>query len=356
MGGRIAAIEGLRGLAALSVLVFHVWFYCGDIPQGSTGTDWLFSRLWVGVPVFFAISGFVLYRPYAAASFRGKPWPSGRRYAVNRIARIVPAYWVVLTVVIAVSATSLFSSGWPSFLFLQTVDPDARTVLGVAWTLVCEAMFYVALPALAWVLARTRGPRHAALLVGALVPLGLAARWVMLRDGFAPSDVTLLTTIDAFAVGMLAALLETLRWGSSRVRWAGLAMFPVAFLFLPPFGMNLPRQQLLATAATTAVAGSIALLLIGARQIKALDARPLVVLGSVSYGVYLWHEPLIAAGNNTVGLRELPFAAAIGMVASTVVIVATASWFLIEKPAINLGRRIGRHSRGEGIVRAPADS
>src|SRR5665647_3066933 len=92
---RLAGIEGVRALAALAVLGYHVWLY--STPRGAPTSlgylgDEIGSDLFVGVTLFFVLSGCLLYRPYAAAVIRGKPAPAWRRYLSNRARRILPAY------------------------------------------------------------------------------------------------------------------------------------------------------------------------------------------------------------------------------------------------------------------------
>jgi peptidoglycan/LPS O-acetylase OafA/YrhL len=93
----------VRGLAALSVLLFHTWWFSTD--EGRTrlglGLDGVLDHFWLGVSVFFVLSGFLLYRPFATASIAASAWPSLGRYARARVLRILPAYWLVLTVVLA---------------------------------------------------------------------------------------------------------------------------------------------------------------------------------------------------------------------------------------------------------------
>src|SRR5438270_10794927 len=100
-GSRLQGIEGLRALAACSVLVYHSWLF--SAPDGHPIQVTLLTRLLhllaFGVVLFFTLSGFLLYRPYAASILRGKPMPRARRYLRNRVLRIVPAYLVILLLV-----------------------------------------------------------------------------------------------------------------------------------------------------------------------------------------------------------------------------------------------------------------
>ena len=108
--------------------------------------------------MFFVLSGFLLYRPFAAAIVRATAPPSIRRYFVNRVLRIIPAYWVVLLVVAACFQRGLLDRPVQlvaNMLFLQDFDPGyvpgVFTGYGIApaWSLCVEVMFYLCLPLLA---------------------------------------------------------------------------------------------------------------------------------------------------------------------------------------------------------------
>src|SRR6266702_5271766 len=96
MGRRLPGVEGLRAIAACSILVFHAW---GLTPTHGTRLgpfDRFVPDLQFGVVLFFTLSGFLLYRPFAAAILRAELRPSLRSYVRNRALRIVPAYWFIL--------------------------------------------------------------------------------------------------------------------------------------------------------------------------------------------------------------------------------------------------------------------
>src|SRR5687767_2058855 len=87
---RFPLFDGLRAIAALSILLFHAGNHAY---QADPQVDWLgyvVARLNVGVPIFFVISGFLLYRPFAAARMQGSRMPRIRDYARRRVLRIVP--------------------------------------------------------------------------------------------------------------------------------------------------------------------------------------------------------------------------------------------------------------------------
>ena len=162
-------IDGARALAATSILVYHVWRYgaAGEPSLGPPGQ--LMPHLALGVTLFFTLSGFLLYRPFAAALARGRPRPDLAAYLRNRALRILPAYWVILLVTGLVMGGTIVRhdlqrrslAARPSLLvrdafLVQNYDPGTiLTGIGPAWSLAIEAAFYLALPILG--LARDQG-------------------------------------------------------------------------------------------------------------------------------------------------------------------------------------------------------
>ena len=98
MQPRFPLLDSVRAIAALSVLVFHASFWSQITLTGSDLAPFL-SRLDVGVTIFFVLSGFLLYRPFVRARLLGTPPPRAIAYGWRRVLRIVPAYWLALTVI-----------------------------------------------------------------------------------------------------------------------------------------------------------------------------------------------------------------------------------------------------------------
>jgi peptidoglycan/LPS O-acetylase OafA/YrhL len=90
----LRSIEGTRGIAALSILAYHT----AQLSNGHGSLEAATSRFWLGVPLFFALSGFLLYRPFARAVVHERERPSVVRYARHRVLRIFPAFWLVVSV------------------------------------------------------------------------------------------------------------------------------------------------------------------------------------------------------------------------------------------------------------------
>src|SRR3954468_20167165 len=126
LGGRFGAGDGLRALAALSVVVFHAAVMTAPSAEtGTLGPGWqLVGHLDLGLYVFFVLSGYLLTRGFAAALVMGGPLPGASRYVGHRLRRIVPAFWaaLLLTLVLEgangsgpadVARTFLFAGTWP---------------------------------------------------------------------------------------------------------------------------------------------------------------------------------------------------------------------------------------------------
>lgn len=163
---RLRGIEGLRALAAASVLVAHVWnFSRPDARPFDLGkARYVFPELGHGVTLFFALSGFLLYLPFVAARLRGGARPSFSAYLRNRALRILPAYWVIflLTAVVFGAAQVRAGDGYTigrmvdtprqlfeNLLLIQNSDPALmRTGIAPAWSLGVEVVFYLVLPLL----------------------------------------------------------------------------------------------------------------------------------------------------------------------------------------------------------------
>jgi peptidoglycan/LPS O-acetylase OafA/YrhL len=374
---RFPLFDGLRAIAALSILTAHAAFASGAIALAWYGG--LADQLHIGVTIFFLISGFLLYRPFFAARFEGRRPPRVRDYARRRLLRIVPAYWLALTLLaIWPGLDGVFSGDWWIFYgFLQIYSPN--TVLqgmGQAWSLCIEISFYLLLPLFALAMARLNGPdrreRMVRVELGTLAGLAvacLATRTVeQAAGGGTIIPYTLLGTFDWFALGMGLAVLSV--WVESLPRvprpvelvtrnpgacWAAALAI---FLYLG-FGLGLEREypprytdtqwfleHLLSGLASLflllpAVFGGAA----GGLPRRVLAWRPLAWLGLISYGIYLWQQEVInflfehkvqdwIPGSGFMVMGSMAFV--------ITVTIAALSYYLVERPILRFkdrGRR-----------------
>jgi peptidoglycan/LPS O-acetylase OafA/YrhL len=385
---RFPLFDSLRAIAALSVIGVH-----GAVSAGiyNTSTLRLFvSHLDVGVTIFYVISGFLLYRPFARARLEGRASPEAKAYAWRRFLRIVPAYWVALTIIAAVQLdhSEVFTLvDVPRYYgFLQVYDPGtAFKGIPQAWTLCVEVGFYVLLPLWALLMRRVPSGSDRAWLRGELLMLGglflasFAYKAIMVHQGaitdpsFGPFMLSIPAFLDQFALGMALAVLSV--WfadpSRSRPRLLGLVerrpavawlCAAAAFTYVsigtgfdPNAGKPLTVFQFFAEHYAFAVV-AVAVVVPGvfgdpAQGVvrRILGNRVLLYLGLVSYGLYLWHsavfEQLNRWGFGQVASETHPYAwYAAGLALTT--LVATASYYAVERPALSLKGRVGARAPG----------
>src|SRR3954471_15214813 len=153
---RFPLLDALRAIAAFAIVFTHA-----ASVTNFNSDNWLgqfTARLNIGVALFFLLSGFLLYRPFVAARHQGRPTVRIRDYARRRVLRIVPAYWVALTLLALWPGLVAFWAGpwWRSYAFTQIYFKDGVISQGIfpAWSLCIEITFYLALPFLAAAIGR----------------------------------------------------------------------------------------------------------------------------------------------------------------------------------------------------------
>ena len=157
---RFPCFDGLRALAALLVIGVHTAFVSGLTGRGLGRYA---ARMEIGVSVFFVISGFLLYRPFAVAHFRQEPEPPARHFWARRLRRIVPAYWLAFILITYVLHADTIRHGWGSvaiYLGFAQIYSSHHVLSGItqAWSLCTEMSFYLFLPLYAAWLGGRRWP------------------------------------------------------------------------------------------------------------------------------------------------------------------------------------------------------
>jgi peptidoglycan/LPS O-acetylase OafA/YrhL len=358
--------DGLRAIAALSVIGVHTSFVSGFTGRSELGR--YSCRLEIGVSVFFVISGFLLYRPFAVAHFEGGARPGTRSFWVRRLRRIVPAYWVAFIVIVYVLHAAPIKSGWGSLAiylgFAQIYFP-AHALKGItqAWSLCTEMSFYLVLPLIAALLGRRRRSPDAQLRaeligLGTMIGVSLGWRiWVLQMHGKLAATMPnwLPGYADLFALGMLLAVVSSwlsvtdreprVLWHSATpwVSWglAAAAFIAVSNIGLPltpltpsAVGLSLERQTLYGLFALFLVLPAVFGPQNRSPVRRILQTRPFVFLGVVSYGIYLWHESWIEMFLRWTGDRvfTFPLLDITSMVVVLAAAVASLSYVLVERP------------------------
>jgi peptidoglycan/LPS O-acetylase OafA/YrhL len=347
---RDGGLDLLRGLAAVSVVLFHVWLYAQAAPparaHGLADAFWSAGRL--GLVLFFVLSGYLLYRPWIRARRSGDRPPATGAYLLRRAARVLPAYYLAFAGSLVLLAEAGGTPGvrlapieqLPLFVvFAQNLSPATIMKLDPPmWTLAVEVSFYLVLPLAGAIATRIRTPvlvPIAALLAGlaydaAIAGHGLSQSWTKSLPALLP----------LFAAGMLVAHLpDDLALGHRARRLvlitAGLLVGADAAWHQTHAGyLGLVLRDLPAAA-------GFALLLLGARELnptRSVAGRAFTWVGTVSFGLYLWHVPVLW-WLRSVDLLPLNPLIALPVTFAPSLALAALSWYLVERPVMRRARR-----------------
>lgn len=365
--GEVRALSGLRGFAALWVMVYHLWALSGTprpvLTLGVVELDFTLplSLGWAGVDIFFVLSAFLLALPFAEArAGLIAPVPL-RDYFRRRALRILPAYYMQLLILLALAA--LFGVGrtlspWEFFAHLfvlfHVTSPPVAPLLGVWYTLTPECMYYLVLP-LAALWFRPR--RWLGLLLLAVVTMLVFRAWVDTTFGAAPigERVNLLAQlparIDQFMLGSLAAyaLVQGGLHAMRRAREEWIAVAALLVVVVLAIWLQREAQAYWHGAAihyawhglfALAIAVLCVLAVRGSRVMGALfDNQVLAFLGRISFSLYLWHFPLFQWIAGAPWAKTLPGSPALHLLTLGVpAAIATAwlSWRCVERPFVRL--------------------
>ncbi len=373
---RFPLFDGLRAIAACSVLVTH----CSGITAFNTDNALgaYTARMNLGVTIFFLISGFLLYRPFVAARVEGKPPIHAGRFFRRRALRIVPAYWVALTLLSIWPGLQNFSAHPLRFYtFTQIYWFDSTSSgIGPAWTLCIEISFYLVLPLIAALIARlVRGRTHwIRVELGVLAVLTIAC--LTLRSalqgagGFSVLQNTLLCFFDWFAYGMALAVLSVawhrresesgmlraiirrpwLPWAAALVVfWAVSTQLGLSrgfFFVYTDFnyqGEHVGYALVALLLLLPAVFGDWA----GGWPRRLLALRWMAWLGLISYGIYLYQVPILIWINDRLHphFLRMNFPSLLITAFAATVMCAAASYYLVERPALRFKDPRGPRSK-----------
>jgi peptidoglycan/LPS O-acetylase OafA/YrhL len=398
----VPAIDGLRCLAAWAVISAHI----GSVNASHHLVAYYGAAAYPALIVFFTISGFLVYRPFARAVLAPRPKSESDQdrstnfwvYILRRVLRIFPLYWAVLGV--ALIAHTWFRvegmgpvqlnglTDWVQAIFLLPIPHPMRLLsgpLGIAmWTLAIELPFYVLVPLYSVGLKKLQqrfapdADPFRTLVTGTLTLIGFIFGLGLVFGG------ELAFPVMSLPVGMLFAVLET-KQSLDRRRyklikvlsdnwWLCIAGY-VALVF---FGANLalnayadhPGQSIDPYAKIRnyyfPLQMAMALLIFipvafGRRKsfwVRTMASTPLQMLAPLTYGIYLWHVPLIHYTQQWFGpgLMGFPVPGTHGYGFPTIfiaIVLAATTFLVVELPAAKLRTAVDRWSRGEHV--APAD-
>jgi peptidoglycan/LPS O-acetylase OafA/YrhL len=370
---RFPLMDSLRAVAALSVLLTHTGFLSGA--NISTWYGQYLARLDIGVTIFFLLSGFLLYRPFVSARLGERERPRIPDYSRRRLLRILPAYWLALTVLAIWPGLQQMwdPHDWVYYGLVQVYFPDWMPGgLLPAWSLAVEIGFYAALPLIVLLMerpwmGRTREAkiRSELVMLAVLATLAIVFR-VIVRTGDpgVPDShlyFTLAGNFDWFVLGMLLALASVVTAGMARppaavrlverrpwVPW--LVALVLFWVIATQMGITAEFPQAYTNAEWLwehLFYGAIAFFLLlpavfggalGGWPRAILRNRVLAWLGLISYGIFLWHHPIVGE----MAERDWGDWRFLGMTLSTAAIAiacATLSYYVVERPLLRFKHR-----------------
>ncbi|WP_125099098.1 acyltransferase family protein [Leucobacter chromiireducens] len=354
--GRFGGLDGLRAIAVGLVLVYH--FFPRALPGGFLGVD-----------IFFAISGFLI----TSLLFREVELRGGIRLGAfwrRRARRLLPALGLVLLVCSSlallvggdllvglgrqIAGTAFFVSNW--VFIANGADYFARDTPELfrnTWSLSIEEQFYILLPLLIIALMRLRGRSSRAVLLTALGIASAALMFTLSQQGANPTRIYFGSDTHTFGLfwgAALATLVHPRRDAAPRARLTRLrqlllgALAATALGVLAWLAITLPEgsAQSFEGGFQLAIVASLALVWAvtrdGAWIGRALDVAPLRWVGERSYGIYLWHWPLLLIVSAALGAGATPWSVALIAGAATF-FAAALSYRFLEQPVRRFGLR-----------------
>jgi peptidoglycan/LPS O-acetylase OafA/YrhL len=364
--GHIPALDGVRGLAALLVMIFH--FGRAEVPgRGAAAIGFVAQFGWGGVDLFFVLSGFLICG--ILLDTRDRPGFL-RTFYTRRALRIFPLYFAFLAAYLFVfapllpGASNIYARQQWLWLYVSNFDVAAHGWYTGAgshanhlWSLAIEEQFYLLAPFAVLVFTR-RGLGRLAVVCGigalalrvALAYAGYPGRW-----GY----VLTFTRVDALCLGALLALAARHGDWMRRLVPPARIVAPLAFAGVAVFAFvagnfDSERWRTLELGLPVLTIGFAALLVLAvgspddAWVRRAFESRALRFLGIYSYSLYMWH-PLVGAVIRRMGVRQASVVDALGSTGAVLVtlavkiaaatLVALASYYVIERPFLKLKNR-----------------
>ncbi|MGV9479352.1 acyltransferase family protein [Gordonia aichiensis] len=353
MAHRIPSLTGVRAFAAGAVCLTHAAFWTGHYTDDYGGR--LFSRFEVGVAIFFVLSGFLLFSEWIRPLREGRALPSTRRYFWHRARRILPAYWITVMVVYLVygwyspsGEAAVTGTGWSGFWRNMTLTQvygvgHLHNGLTQMWSLAAEVVFYLLLPAIAWVLIVVVSRRRwrPDLLIGGLLVIGLVSPvWAILVDGNPDADPTARLWAPAFlgwfVAGMVVAVCAPLirKWNT----WMWLGAAAIAFVVS---GLPLAGEPTITPSTASATIVKHLLYLVVAVGVvgpltsadqssvwaRLCGSRIVVWLGEISYEFFLVHVLVLEVVMDLLNYRVFDGNVVVAFVVTTAISIP-AAWAL----------------------------
>ena len=382
---RFAQLDGYRGIAALLIVVHHVYLHSRTL-QGAylyigTPLHLLFLNLDVAVTWFFVLSGFVIFLPFAQAAVTQKQPVSIRNFLLRRAMRILPVYYVAIMLLWSLHYSGSLDN-WRDLVehltFTHVFDNQHFwSIIDPAWSLGVEGVFYgfvaVSGPLAYAICCRVNAPQVRALLLGlGCVVLSVVSvtykigAYALAHEPLSNASVYAgpLAQLHVFALGMLIAVIVSVadarpvigRTTRALLQAFAWALLTVVGIFRLTNDLTTILFSSLAGAAFAAMLAASVLRM--SRPACAASQRPgpSQFLGIISYSLYLWHKPLLLEITRGRGFRcstTIGFVLILCSVLCGAILVATISYAAIERPVLRWRRRFSNeHTQAQYAITA----
>ncbi|MCU7939373.1 MAG: acyltransferase [gamma proteobacterium symbiont of Bathyaustriella thionipta] len=373
-GPRIKGLDGLRGLAALAVFFVHYnQIIDADWQLGPFDLYLFLANGEYGVALFFILSGLLLSQPFWKSILYQRDWPDLKKFFIHRLARILPAYYFVLSLLIIVTDYWCFPEAWTdillhySFLFNYT-EFSFFSINAPFWTLAVEMQFYCMLPFLFMAVKRLSMLKIIIILVllstlsyvlhyGLATSINKTIAWpgssslLWIRPYGSVVTHSLLAYLPHFFIGVIfGGILLQLKTVQPHGRVTANGFYELAFWILTslivvllstelgeliqiPFGhYGLPLVPIL-----------FGLIILSSQYALSahvlLNSLPLRFMGMISYGIYIYHLPILGFVDHymmAIALDAREHWIILGSIALALsIFAATISYYLIERPVLN---------------------
>ena len=390
MNGQLMRISGADGLRALACLLV-VWHHTTQRFNPEKSAAWIQGihffgmRAEVGVSLFFVLSGCLLSLPFWYSFVNASPTPKLWFYAINRAARIIPAYWfnLLLCTLVALWVFDLNINWWrliSGLLFINSYHYSSffpAELNGPLWSIGLEVSCYVLLPVLLFLIIKNTQRISAAFagIIGCIVVLQILNPWVI--NNFMTSNKSkgwaygltggakqwlpywnIGSFFTQFLCGSLAALiiivlrargtLKSLTFDLMAVLFVTAAIWLVATGLEPGAPNSLTQQPYMAPFFAILMAGVIVSASLSTQVYKLLDNKLFQWIAKISFSIYLWHMFLIVIIERKYfpkyvyyGLTDLSdwvIISSIVLIGS--IILAATSWRFLESPILKYARKL----------------
>jgi peptidoglycan/LPS O-acetylase OafA/YrhL len=345
---RIPSLDGLRALSIAVVLLGHLAGTAGSPPWINAAVrNSFFDIAHFGVRVFFVISGFLITGLLVVEQERTGTI-SLKQFYFRRTLRIFPAYFALLGVLALLALVGALNLTRGDFLhavtYTMNYSPDRSWQVGHLWSLAVEEQFYLLWPAALLLIGLRRGG-HVALAAVLLAPLIRVAEATFFPSLLPIIGTSFETTADALAMGCLLALWQHRLEVNALYQWAlASSWWLVPVLIAASIVAGLRYRPGLLVGDSLA---NLAVALLIARSVafstdrwgKFLNLRPMVLIGTLSYSLYLWQQ-LFLNRNQPSTVTSFPLNLALAC------ICAVLSYNLVERPVLKLRSRIAKRPSG----------